>query len=319
MLFSIIVPVYNAKPYLRDCIGSVFAQKEDWELLLVDDGSADGSGELLDTYAKRDGRLRAFHQENQGQFFARQKGIENAKGEYLLFLDSDDELSPDCLSCLAAELSREKWDMILFPAMVTEEGEKSGSRLIGWLGDEKKKLSDVFLKEKLLSGDDLNSLCLKAFRRELFEGDETDYSFCTGTLCGEDKIRLLCPVTRAEKLVYLPKVLYQYKRHKESVTRAVDLKNAERMLAEPMFFSLQTAMRQWNMDDPENRKQLAVYYLRNVLAVYYRLRRQCRAEERMTEFRSFPWKQYLRKTERAAFPRLSSKEKCKFLAAMWKL
>ena len=98
MRFSIVVPVYNTEMLLGDCVGSVLAQTyTDWELLLVDDGSTDGSGALADSFAESDERIHAYHQENTGQFFARRAGIDRAVGDYVLFLDSDDTFTDDCL------------------------------------------------------------------------------------------------------------------------------------------------------------------------------------------------------------------------------
>lgn len=101
MKFSIIVTVYNTAQYLDTCIASVKNQKfSNWELIAIDDGSSDGSGKLLDRYAAEDNRIRVFHQNNRGQFYARQKGIEMAEGDYLLFLDSDDQLTTDSMEMI---------------------------------------------------------------------------------------------------------------------------------------------------------------------------------------------------------------------------
>ena len=89
--FTVIIPVYNVAPYLRKCISSVLEQEfQSYELILVDDGSTDGSGEICDEYAKADNRITVIHQKNQGLSNARNVGIENAIGEYVIFLDSDD-------------------------------------------------------------------------------------------------------------------------------------------------------------------------------------------------------------------------------------
>ena len=90
-LVSVIVPVYNVYPYLRDCVQSVQAQSyQNWELLLVDDGSTDGSGELCDELAVEDGRIRVFHKPNGGQSDARNVGLQQTQGKYFYLLDSDD-------------------------------------------------------------------------------------------------------------------------------------------------------------------------------------------------------------------------------------
>lgn len=91
MLFSIIVPIYNIKPYLDRCLISLIGQTyKDIEIILVDDGSTDGSSELCDKYAAQDNRIQVLHKENDGLSDARNKGLELASGEYILFVDSDD-------------------------------------------------------------------------------------------------------------------------------------------------------------------------------------------------------------------------------------
>ena len=91
MKISIVIPVYNVKPYLERCVSSVLCQTfKDLEIILVDDGSIDGSGALCDELANRDVRIRVIHQENKGVVEARNTGIDNATGEYIIFVDSDD-------------------------------------------------------------------------------------------------------------------------------------------------------------------------------------------------------------------------------------
>lgn len=100
-LLSIIIPVYNTKQYLSRCIDSVVSQSfADFELLLIDDGSTDGSGTICDVYANKDNRIRVFHKENGGVSSARNVGLEKAKGEWIYFVDADDEVLPDGLQAL---------------------------------------------------------------------------------------------------------------------------------------------------------------------------------------------------------------------------
>lgn len=104
-MLSIIIPVYNTEQYLSACIDSVLAQTyADYELLLVDDGSTDRSGEVCDDYALKDERIRVFHKENGGVSSARNLGIDNANGDWICFLDADDTLVPDSLSTYTESL-----------------------------------------------------------------------------------------------------------------------------------------------------------------------------------------------------------------------
>ena len=96
--FSIIVPVYNVEQYLKDCIESILKQSfENYEILLIDDGSTDRSGLICDEYVSSDSKITAFHKENGGLSDARNYGIKRAQGEYLVFIDSDDYIEPDAL------------------------------------------------------------------------------------------------------------------------------------------------------------------------------------------------------------------------------
>ena len=102
MLVSVITPVYNTEKYLDECIGSILLQSmTDFELLLIDDGSTDGSGAICDRYAEKDKRIRVFHIPNGGVSAARNLGLDNARGEFVVFVDSDDRITPDHLRQLA--------------------------------------------------------------------------------------------------------------------------------------------------------------------------------------------------------------------------
>lgn len=106
-LISVIIPVYKAEPYLAACVESVLAQTyQDFEIILVDDGSPDNCPRMCDEFAARDSRIRVIHKENGGLSSARNAGIEAAKGEYLAFLDSDDLWTPVFLERLYAALTQ---------------------------------------------------------------------------------------------------------------------------------------------------------------------------------------------------------------------
>ena len=95
---SVIIPVYNAEKYLNRCIDSILAQSfTDFEVLLVDDGSPDGSGEICDNYIAKDSRIRVFHKQNEGVSSARNMGLDNAIGEWVTFVDADDWIEKDTL------------------------------------------------------------------------------------------------------------------------------------------------------------------------------------------------------------------------------
>lgn len=122
--YSVIIPVYNVEEYLPKCVESVLGQvaRAPFEILLVDDGSTDGSGALCDELAHGDDRIQVIHQPNKGASTARNTGLRAAKGEYILFLDSDDWWEPTLLATLD-KLILEKADMAVFGyRMVYENG-----------------------------------------------------------------------------------------------------------------------------------------------------------------------------------------------------
>lgn len=113
-LISIVIPVYNAEKYLEETIRSVLRQSyPDFELILVDDGSRDKSAEIYGRYAEEDARIRIIRQENAGPAQARNNGVINARGKYLVFLDSDDLMHPKALEMMAEQMGVEGVDLAI--------------------------------------------------------------------------------------------------------------------------------------------------------------------------------------------------------------
>ncbi|MBO7720838.1 MAG: glycosyltransferase family 2 protein [Kiritimatiellae bacterium] len=105
--FPVIIPVYNVAQYLGECLDSVKAQTfTAWEAICVDDGSSDDSGKILDEYARKDPRFKVFHRQNAGVSAARNAGIREAQGEFIAFLDGDDEYPKDRFAILNDCLER---------------------------------------------------------------------------------------------------------------------------------------------------------------------------------------------------------------------
>lgn len=113
-LISVIVPVYNAKSWLQKCIDSVLSQTySNLEILLIDDGSTDGSSNLCDSYGETYSQIRVCHQTNQGLSAARNTGLDMASGNYIFFLDSDDFLEPDALESMYYTLTDTNADLVI--------------------------------------------------------------------------------------------------------------------------------------------------------------------------------------------------------------
>ena len=112
-LISVIVPVYNVELYLRKCLDSIVGQSyRDIEILIIDDGSTDGSGSICDEYAEKDERIRVFHSENRGLSSARNLGLDEATGDWIGFVDSDDRIEPDMYEVLIDKALETKADVV---------------------------------------------------------------------------------------------------------------------------------------------------------------------------------------------------------------
>ncbi len=114
-MVSVVVPIFNAEAFLRRALNSILSQThKDWEAILVDDGSTDGSGRIAEEYAQRDIRFKVIHKENSGQSDARNLGMQHIAGEYLLFLDADDFLHPQLMSLCLEAIQRDGSDIVCF-------------------------------------------------------------------------------------------------------------------------------------------------------------------------------------------------------------
>ncbi len=215
--FSLIVPIYKIEEYLPKCIDSVLAQKcRDYELLLIDDGSPDSSGKLIDEYAaKYPDKIRAIHQENGGAGAARNHGIRSAKGEYLLFVDGDDYLDDTLLQELSEKISATHAQLYLFGAHVERDGVKTGElhELV-----EVGKICNAQSDPKLFFG--IMAPWNRAYHRSLFENIEF-----ASKVWYED-IRIVTKVNAlAKTVVRLEKPYYHYLQREGS---AMNNKNSER-------------------------------------------------------------------------------------------
>ena len=163
---TIIVPVYNVEKYLKKCIDSILEQTyTDFELLLIDDGSTDTSPKICDEYAKKDKRVKVIHQKNSGLSGARNKGIENSNGKYLLFIDSDDYIDLDYFEKLMT-VATEEVDIVISGKYYEDSNynllKKTGEIKPGYISKEE-------TLEKMLTFNEIDtSFCDKLFNRKLF-------------------------------------------------------------------------------------------------------------------------------------------------------
>lgn len=225
------MPVYNTARYLERCITSVLRQKCSllYELLLIDDGSNDGSSEICDEFARRYTNIRVMHQKNQGAAASRNKGIEYAAGEYLLFLDSDDfYASEDVLELLYQEAVQEQADMVCFQyCRVNEENETFQEQYRKTQESKKTGAKEEIVPELIRLGLYTSSSCLKMIRRKLLL--DQGIRFAEGCRCEDIEFSLKILVG-ANRIVYLPDSLYRYFIRNGSTTTSVQPETIRDML-----------------------------------------------------------------------------------------
>lgn len=220
--FSIITPVYNEKEYLSKCIESVLGQSDDdFEFIIVDDGSNDGSDKICDDYAKEDNRIKVYHQKNAGPSVARNLALHKATGDYVLFVDCDDFIEPDLLKEIKISISpRETWgkgghdqspDIIMFNGFVCDS-EKGKRVMFGGL-NQKEYLSS---KQALLKMFEPYRMTLwtKAYRKELLKGIEFQSSLWNG----EDRLFNYETQLKSLSILYIPYKGYNYRINKHSLS-----------------------------------------------------------------------------------------------------
>lgn len=202
-MISIIVPVYNNLLYLERCVDSLIAQTyKDIEILLVDDGSKDGTAGLCDEMLKKDERIKVFHKENGGTSDARNVGLSKAQGSCFAFVDSDDTIEPDMMENLWLAMERTGKSIV---QIGRDERDEEGHSLQGICEIPKEEVfytAQEFMKELLLHKGDC-SFCTKLVKRELFEGRQ----FPKGEL-NEDFYLLTQMLCEAEGVLSLPKLGY---------------------------------------------------------------------------------------------------------------
>lgn len=207
-LVSIIVPIYNAEKYLDSCIQSVLRQTyTNWELILIDDGSTDKSGRIAEEYGFADERITVFHQKNLGVSLARYQGIDEATGNYVVFLDADDELIEDCLAKTVNIAEETNADVVA--GRSCENQELFQDRII-WTGAEALENS---LKDHLFT----YSACAKLIRRE-FIGKTR---FTPDIRINEDSYFVFQLLCKQNVFVLTNDVIYFYRANSESSSRTV--------------------------------------------------------------------------------------------------
>ncbi|MBR3893359.1 MAG: glycosyltransferase [Alistipes sp.] len=207
MTISIIIPVYNVEKYIRECLDSIICQTfSDFEVLLIDDGSPDKSGDICDEYATKDPRFKVFHKPNGGVSSARNLGLENAQGEWVLFVDADDVIYNDCLEKCYNIATEDNLDLLQFKF----------DREIN-----KRNPQNNITSEVLSSADFLNirhNVCAACSFIKTSIIRDNSIRFNTNIKLAEDQLFILHAIKNSNRIKITNDVLYYYRPNEQSAT-----------------------------------------------------------------------------------------------------
>ena len=221
-IFSIICTAYNGQKYIEKCIGSVLSQTfENWELIIVDDGSTDNTLNICKKY--KSSKVRVFTKSNSGQYDSRIFGIKHSRGQYVVFLDSDDLLVPNALECIYNIIKTEDVDVISYNFRTFSDSNMPLRK--DSLIDKKQLLIDnssilkmFFYKYYLFS------LCVSCVKHSVINDAINDEHICPKGKFGEDTLFVFQIMKHAKSALLIQNILYLYRMHSDSISHT---KNAE--------------------------------------------------------------------------------------------
>lgn len=257
VMVSILVPVYNVEPYLRQCLDSLINQTyHNLEIILADDGSTDRSGMICDEYARKDSRISVIHKHNEGLLWTRRILFGQAEGDYVLCVDSDDWIEHDAVETAVEYALQHKADVVLFGHDRVTDGGEFERKIKPYTEDHKVFSGDTMkeLRKQLVLTGRLNSIWDKLISKKLLSREDDHTPVYKKIAMGEDKVQLFPIFQRAERAVYCDRVLYHYRYSDSAMSqnfKASYLKDKILMTEEAGKF-----MNLYGFDTAENRNRL---------------------------------------------------------------
>ena len=259
ILITVIIPAFNVEEWIERCISSVISQTyQNLEIIVIDDGSTDSTGELIDRFAEKDERIIAVHQENAGLIQVRERGISMATGDYIGFVDGDDEIEPDM------------YERLVKNALLYDAGISQCGILYCFYDGRQKPMHGsgelrVFSKtegcRELLKGKLFEpSLCNKIYKKELLINSCADET----VLNNEDLLRNMIVFSRCEKSVLEDFCGYRYWRRSESMSNHRDVVRIGNNLLQARKLILEHSI-------PEIKNEALESYLTAAISIYSRL------------------------------------------------
>ena len=289
-MISIIVPVYNVEEYVKRCVESILSQTyRDFELILVDDGSTDRSGEICENLKKEDGRILVFHQENSGLSAARNRGLSEAKGEYITYIDSDDYVDEAYLEVLYSLASKEQAMVAVCGYQLVvenQEVEKYGEKC-----DEPHLLSGREAVKEIVAG---NKRSMITAWGKLYHNSLRNLLVYPEGRLHEDEFVTYKVLYQAEQVVETPAPLYYYfQREKSIMNQGYNLRRLDKLIALHEAISFFGSNR-----DSELRRFALKRYLLNLQIAWYRIKKNCPQEKEALKKIRQEWSGFYRQNVR---------------------
>ena len=309
MRFSVLIPVYNVEKYLRQCLDSVTGQTfRDFEVIAVDDGSTDNCHEICDGYAKSFPDIfRVVHKPNEGLISARRTAVALARGEYCVFVDSDDFVGPDLLETLNGYLRDGNPDIVLYSYKYYDNSGKTKNAPLlfpdgkTWTGDEKKELYMT-----LLSSSAIDALWIKAIKTELLTNDTTDYAEYYKYNMSEDTLQSVFPLTAANRIKYCAQNQYYYRYNGESISRNFDPGTIEKKNTLHVYEKIREYLPVWGMDDPETAKRLDARWFSETMYIFFKSMEGAKSRRDVTAVLAADWNSMLPDKDVSSFAEYAS-------------
>ncbi len=257
MLLSIIIPVFNTENFLISCIDSIMGQiTDDCEIIIIDDGSTDNSGNLCDDLSNRYDSITVVHQKNCGVSTARNKGLNLAKGKYVTFVDSDDILTENWISIITNYLVNKSPDMLTYSATYyMAEGKPVSKNINSFTANNRYEVYDKF---PLIYTVGIGSVCFSAYNNELLK--KFNIKFDTDKKLNEETYFNLKVFEVINSFLYLDDELYQYRVHSTSSSNKGSCELIDLIEAKVDYYNKFLARTNFNSpESPEEMLKKGVY------------------------------------------------------------
>lgn len=320
MKFSVLIPVYNTEQYLDECITSILSQSfKDFEIIIVDDGSTDNSGKLCDKYKKNyPNQITVIHQENQGLISARRVAIENAKGEYCVFVDSDDfaelillEKINQCLNQIP-DIDIVMYSYYYFADGNRKEHSKIANNGTVWNSDNKTELF-----KKLVFSGEIDAIWIKAIKTDLLLKDTIPYEKYQHKNMSEDLLQSLYPITYANKIFYLDIPLYDYRYNNQSISRCFSKDSISAKNSLHVYQEIKNALPLWKIDENDFIRHVDARWFNETMYIFFNSYENAKAKADKKEVLNFNWDSMLPNNNVSSFSKYANNDYCR-IYEWWK-